>query len=66
MYYEVYKDNSGKWRWRLVAANSRIIATSGEGYTNHSDCLDAIDLVKSSQDAPILTQVKRAISLNIK
>lgn len=53
MYYEVYKDTGGEWRWRLWAANNRIIATSGESYTNRTDCIDAIALVKSSQDAPI-------------
>ena len=53
MYYEIYKDTAGEWRWRLHAANHQIIATSGEGYTRRADCLAAIDLVKSSQDAPV-------------
>lgn len=53
MYYEVYKDANGEWRWRLRAANNQVIATSGEGYANRADCLTAIDLVKSSQDAPV-------------
>jgi uncharacterized protein YegP (UPF0339 family) len=30
---EVYRDDAGEWRWRKVAANGEIIATSGEGYT---------------------------------
>lgn len=29
---EFYQDNAGKWRWREVAANGRIIADSGQGY----------------------------------
>ena len=53
MYYEVYKDASGEWRWRLWAANNKIIANSGEGYVNRTDCLAAIELVKSSKDAPV-------------
>jgi len=28
----IYKDTSGEWRWREVAANGRIISDSGEGY----------------------------------
>jgi uncharacterized protein YegP (UPF0339 family) len=32
MTYVYYKDAKGEWRWRLVAANGRIIADSGEGY----------------------------------
>lgn len=37
----------------LRASNNQIITTSGEGYANRTDCLTAIDLVKSSQDAPV-------------
>lgn len=44
--FEVFKDNSNEYRWRLRANNFRIIATSGEGYINKSDCLHAIQLVK--------------------
>ena len=28
-----------KWRWRVLsAANGKIVATSGEAYTNQADC----------------------------
>jgi uncharacterized protein YegP (UPF0339 family) len=53
MYYNVYKDAAGQWRWRLYAANYKIIADSGEGYFNKADCLSAIALIKSSTTAPI-------------
>jgi uncharacterized protein len=53
MYYYVYKDVSGFWRWTLYAGNNRKIANSGEGYHNKSDCLSAIQLVKSSATAPV-------------
>lgn len=53
MAYYVYKDTVGQWRWRLQAANNRIIANSGEGYVNKQDCLAAIQLVKSSNAAPV-------------
>lgn len=43
----------GQWRWRLRAANNKIIADSGEGYNNEADCLAGINLVKSSKDAPV-------------
>lgn len=52
MKYNIYKDTAGEWRWRLRAGNNEIIA-SGEGYQNKVDCLHAIDLVKSSKDAPV-------------
>ena len=53
MIYQVYKDVGFQWRWRLVAANNRIVASSDEGYHNKSDCLHAISLVKSSNVAPV-------------
>lgn len=35
--FEVYKDGAFEWRWRLVAANGRVIADSGESYTRQGD-----------------------------
>lgn len=29
---------SQRWAWRLVAANGRIVATSGEGYSDRGEC----------------------------
>lgn len=52
MYYYMYKDGSGYWRWNLKAANHEIIA-SGEAYYNKADCQHAINLVKGSQYAPV-------------
>lgn len=53
MYYLVYVDANRQWRWRLIAANNRIIANSGESYYNKQDCLSAISLVKGSGAAPV-------------
>lgn len=53
MFYVVYLDTRHEWRWRLVAANGRNIANSGEGYRNKGDCLGVIELVKSSANAPV-------------
>lgn len=36
---EIYKDAAGKWRWRKVASNGRIVASSSQGYVNKSDCI---------------------------
>lgn len=35
---EIYKDKAGKWRWRKIAPNGRIVAASCQGYVNKSDC----------------------------
>jgi uncharacterized protein YegP (UPF0339 family) len=49
--FEISVDKDKQYRWRLRATNSKIIATSGEGYINFLDCDHAIDLVK--KEAPI-------------
>jgi uncharacterized protein len=49
--FELYKDNAGEFRWRFVATNGRIIATSSEGYKAKGDCQHGIDLVKREAEA---------------
>ncbi len=44
--FVVYVDSAGQYRWRLFAANNRIIADSGEGYGSQRDCEYGIQLVK--------------------
>ena len=51
--FQVYADAAGEWRWRLVAGNDQVIATSGEGYRDKQDCLHGIELVKDSKDARV-------------
>lgn len=53
MTYYMYKDSQGYWRWTLEGANNRKIAKSGEIYYNEAACLEAVNLVKGSGDAPI-------------
>lgn len=47
MKFTVYKDAAGQFRWRLRAANGRIIADSSEGYLSKADCLAGIQLVQT-------------------
>jgi uncharacterized protein YegP (UPF0339 family) len=68
MYYEIYRHSQGiisggllaalaeDWRWRLKAANHKIIA-SGQGYTNKQDCLHAIELMKSTDATTRVNEV---------
>src|SRR5262245_5769977 len=51
--FQVYKDAKGEWRWRLIAANGKRIAGSGEGYKTKAACMAAIELVKQSSSAPV-------------
>ena len=45
MYFQVYLDRAGQWRWRLRAANHEPVADSAEGYVRYNDCAHAIQLV---------------------
>lgn len=45
--FEVYKDKSGEFRFRLKAANGQVIATS-EGYKTKASCMNGIDSVKKN------------------
>ena len=48
--FEWYKDKTGKFRFRLQAANGEIIAVS-EGYESKDACVHGIESVK--KNAPI-------------
>lgn len=43
--FVIYKDAGKEWRWRLFAANSKIIADSAEGYNRKADCIHGARLV---------------------
>jgi uncharacterized protein YegP (UPF0339 family) len=45
--FELYKNRSGEFRWRLRADNNQIIA-SGEGYTTKAACKNGIESVKKN------------------
>jgi uncharacterized protein YegP (UPF0339 family) len=45
--FEVYKDTSGKFRFRLKAANNEVI-TTGEAYSLKAACMNGVESVKKS------------------
>jgi uncharacterized protein YegP (UPF0339 family) len=45
MRLQKYVDSQRQWRWRIFAANGRILADSGEGYRNEADCNHAVLLI---------------------
>lgn len=45
--FQPYRARDG-WRWRLKAANGRILADSGQAYTTRWNCLRAIDTIRFS------------------
>ncbi len=65
--FQVYKDNSGKFRFRLRANNGKIVAV-GEAYEQHASCLNGIKSIQKNcgseiedltiEDGPKLTNPK--------
>jgi uncharacterized protein len=52
--FELYKDNKGEFRWRLLAANGQVIATGGEGYKSEDGAKNGIESVKkNAPTAPV-------------
>ena len=43
--FEIYQAPDG-WRWRLRAANGRIIADGGEAYSSRAGAVRAVNRVK--------------------
>jgi uncharacterized protein YegP (UPF0339 family) len=44
--FDAYEDLVGKWRWRLLNANGRAVATSGESFDSHWHALRAAENVR--------------------
>ena len=52
--FDVYVDEAGEWRWRLVHANGKILADSGEGYATRQKAREGLSSVKiNAPDAPV-------------
>jgi uncharacterized protein YegP (UPF0339 family) len=52
--FEIYKDKSREFRWRLIHTNGNIIADSGQGYKNKEDAIKGISSLKENvPGAPI-------------
>lgn len=52
--FELYEDQTGEYRWRLVHANGNILADSGEGYASRQKARQGIESVKSNApEAPV-------------
>ena len=46
--FEIYEDEIGQYRWRLVHANGNIIADSGEGYASKQKARQGLNSVKEN------------------
>lgn len=46
--FDAFEDLVGKWRWRLLGANGRTVATSGESFDSHWHALRAAENVRGA------------------
>ncbi|MBL7007144.1 MAG: DUF1508 domain-containing protein [Spirochaetia bacterium] len=52
--FEVYLDNAGMYRYRMLASNGQNIAVSEDGYASKSGCLNGISAIsRAAEDAVI-------------
>lgn len=52
MYFTIYKDTQGQFRWNAKANNHEPIA-SGESYHNKADCVSAVKMMNGLNNYPI-------------
>jgi uncharacterized protein YegP (UPF0339 family) len=58
--FDAYEDLVGKWRWRLLGADGRSVASSGESYDSHWHALRAAESVRSAAAAAQICSVPAA------
>jgi len=46
--FDAYEDLVGKWRWRLLGRDDRVVATSGESFDSHWHALRAAENVRGA------------------
>lgn len=55
--FDAYEDLVGKWRWRLLGADDRPVATSGESFDSHWHALRAAENVRGVASAARISSV---------
>jgi uncharacterized protein YegP (UPF0339 family) len=47
-HFEAYEDMAGKWRWRMVAENHLVIASSGETFDSQREAIRAAETIREN------------------
>lgn len=55
--FDAYEDLVGKWRWRLLGADDRAVATSGESFDSHWHALRAAENVRGVASGAVISSV---------
>jgi uncharacterized protein YegP (UPF0339 family) len=62
--FEVYEDDAGEYRWRLLAGNGEVLGDSGEGYADRGGAEDAVERVREyAPDADTLDVGRAAFEI---
>ena len=52
--FEIHKDATGEFRWKLIHTNGQVIANSGEGYTTKVNAMNGINSVKENASKAVV------------
>lgn len=55
--FDAYEDLVGRWRWRLLGADGRSVASSGESFESHWHALRAAERVRGVAAAAQISSV---------
>ncbi|MDS0284563.1 HVO_2922 family protein [Haloarcula onubensis] len=58
--FDLYEDNAGKWRWRLVHDNGNIIADSSQGYASKQKAEQGLESVRKNAPGAHVVDTSRA------
>jgi uncharacterized protein len=60
--FEPFQDVSGKWRWRLIGANGKKVASSGESFDSRRNAVLAMLRVRHiAREAELPPEIKEAL-----
>jgi hypothetical protein len=59
--WEVFKGKTGKYRFRLRAANGQCVAQASQSYTQKSGALEGIQSIKNNVNAPLIDKTVKKI-----
>ena len=57
MKFQIYADKGGEFRWRLVAANGQIVASSGEPFDSKANAKRAAENVRDNAGIATIEEV---------
>ena len=52
----LFQTPDGRWYWRLIDRQGRVLAACVNGYLDFRSCAAAVELVKGSWAAPVLVE----------